>query len=107
MRETKRMPDDFQTLPNGLKVLATEPDGEAGKALNANFSRIDLVIGGYVHQQSPASSVWTITHNLNKPVAVTVVDSADDVVYGDVRIVDLNTVTITFSASFSGRAYVV
>lgn len=55
-------------------------------------------------QSSPATS-WSITHNLSKKPSVTVVDSADTVVVGDVEYNDLNSLTITFTAAFSGKAY--
>ena len=59
----------------------------------------------YVHVQDTPASVWTASHNLGKKPAVVVVDSAEDVVYGDIRYIDDNTVTLTFVGAFSGRAY--
>ena len=59
----------------------------------------------YIHTQNPASDVWTIHHNLNNYPAVDVIDSAGNVVIGDVRYEDRNTVVITFKAAFSGKAY--
>ena len=59
----------------------------------------------YVHVQDVAASVWTASHNLGKRPAVVVVDSADDVVYGDISYVDDNTVTLTFTGAFTGKAY--
>jgi len=60
----------------------------------------------YVHNQQVASTSWVINHNLNKGVAVTVVDTAGNQVMGDMIINDMNTVTINFSAGFSGKAYI-
>lgn len=57
------------------------------------------------HPQGAASDVWVITHNLGKRPSVTVQDSAFDAVDGDVFYNDANTLTITFSAAFSGVAY--
>lgn len=59
----------------------------------------------YTHNQGAASATWTVTHNLGKRPSVTVQDSANDQVDGDVFYNDLNTLTITFSAAFSGVAY--
>lgn len=59
----------------------------------------------YVHDQSQASAVWNITHGLNKYPSVTVVDSAKDEVVGEVRHLSTNTTQITFSAAFSGQAF--
>lgn len=59
----------------------------------------------YTHPQGAASDVWVITHGLGKKPSVTVQDSAYDTVDGDVFYNDSNTLTITFSAAFSGFAY--
>ncbi len=48
-----------------------------------------------------ASSV-TVSHNLNKYPAVTIINSAGAEVEGDPNYIDANTLTISFSASFSG-----
>jgi hypothetical protein len=59
----------------------------------------------YVHTQSLPSATWTITHNLGRKPAVTVVDSADSVVVGFVQYLSLNSVQVTFSGGFSGLCY--
>ena len=59
----------------------------------------------YIHLQNTPSSVWTITHNLNKRPSVTVVDSAEEIVYGEVEYNGDNQVTLTFAGAFSGKAY--
>lgn len=59
----------------------------------------------YVHTQVSPLTVWTIVHNLNKYPSVTVVDSGGTVVVGDVRYLNANSITVTFSAGFSGKAY--
>jgi hypothetical protein len=59
----------------------------------------------YIHIQSIASTTWNITHNLNKFASVTVVDSADNVVYGNVQYISMTQIQVTFSAAFGGKAY--
>ena len=59
----------------------------------------------YVHVQNTPSSTWTASHNLGKKPAVVVVDSADEVVHGEITYVDDNNITLTFVGAFSGRAY--
>ena len=59
----------------------------------------------HAHNQAAASSAWVITHNLNKYPSVTITDSANDEVEGEVRYNGLNSLTVTFSAPFSGKAY--
>lgn len=58
----------------------------------------------YVHRQSVASEVWNIQHNLNKYPSVSVIDSSNREVFGNVEYIDLNNVRITFSGAFSGKA---
>jgi hypothetical protein len=59
----------------------------------------------YVHDQSVASAVWTVAHNLGKHPSVSVVDTSGREVTGEVEHVDANNVELTFSAPFSGTAY--
>jgi hypothetical protein len=59
----------------------------------------------YVYTQAVPSTVWNITHNLNKLPSVTVVNINNVTVYGEVIYVDLNNLRIEFSAGFSGKAY--
>jgi hypothetical protein len=59
----------------------------------------------FIYPQSSASSVWNITHNLNKYPSVSVVDTANTVVYGDVKYINENELTITFTNTFSGKAF--
>lgn len=59
----------------------------------------------YEHNQLAASSTWNIVHNLDKWPSVTVVDSSKREVVGEIEHLTTNTLTIRFSAPFSGRAY--
>jgi hypothetical protein len=77
----------------------------------SNSVTVTGVIGGvtldanFVYVQSSPSATWVINHNLNKYCSVTVVDSADNIVYGEVLYNSLNQVTLTFAGAFSGRAF--
>jgi len=59
----------------------------------------------YIHTQSTASDAWVVNHELNKKPSVTVVDSANNVVLGDIEYIDNDNVRITFNSQFSGKAY--
>lgn len=59
----------------------------------------------YVFTQQTASNRWTVNHNLNKYPSVTVVDSGNNVVVGEVEYLSTNALTITFNSAFSGKAY--
>lgn len=75
------------------------------------FIRLPMVIIGgtgedktYVYTQNTASNVWVIKHDLNKLPSVTIMNSAGDIVFGNIHYDNDNQVTITFSAPFSGKA---
>ena len=59
----------------------------------------------HIHRQIEASATWTLTHPLGGFPIVAVVDSAKNVVIGDVRYIDTETIELTFSGAFSGSAY--
>jgi hypothetical protein len=59
----------------------------------------------YVHNQQVASATWVVVHNLNKYTSVNIVDTANDIIMGEVQYNSLNQLTITFTAAISGKAY--
>ena len=59
----------------------------------------------FIYTQSTPSATWNITHNLGKFPSVSVVDSANTQVYGNVDYIDDNSLTLTFTGAFSGKAY--
>lgn len=59
----------------------------------------------YVHTQIAAANNWTITHNLNKYPAITIVDSGGTVVIGEIEYINLNLIYVKFNGIFSGKAY--
>ncbi len=65
----------------------------------------DVYKYAHIHNQSSASAQWTITHNLGKYPSVSVVDSANNEVIGEVEYVTDTQLTIKFSAPFSGKAF--
>lgn len=59
----------------------------------------------YVHTQAVSSDTWNITHNLSFYPNITVKDSGGSIVEGEISYTNSNSLTITFSAAFSGIAY--
>jgi hypothetical protein len=76
------------------------PTGSAGPSGETMYSDLS-----YVHTQNSASTTWTINHNLHFIPNVTVVDSAGTVVEGSYSYPNSTTVVLSFSAAFSGKAY--
>ena len=59
----------------------------------------------HVHTQASPSTSWVITHALKGKPQVTVVDTADTCVVGDVIYNSDTQITVSFSAAFAGNAY--
>lgn len=59
----------------------------------------------YVFTQSTMSKTWTVDHNLNKRVAVSIEDGAGTAIYGTIRWVSTNQVVITFAVAVTGKVY--
>ena len=59
----------------------------------------------YIHRQQSAAAVWHIEHNLRRYPSVTVVDSGNTQVIGNVTYIDENNLDVSFVAPFSGAAY--
>ena len=55
--------------------------------------------------QGQPATTWTIQHNLNKFPSVSVVNNNNVVINGEITYIDNNNLTCTFSAGFSGKAY--
>lgn len=75
---------------------ATGPQGPQGVP-GAGFN--------YTHTQGSPASTWTVTHNLGGYPSVTATTLSGDVVEGGVHYVDVNSLTLSFLAPFSGYAY--
>lgn len=100
---TVTRPTNYETLKNLPTINGVELVGDL------TTDDLHLTIEGadkkYVHNQPSASDEWNVVHNLGKYPSVTVVDSANNVVVGDVTYLSTNVVTIKFMAPFSGKAY--
>jgi hypothetical protein len=86
--------------------------GAAGKQVAVNQAEdglefIDQAVGDkhYVYDQGIPSTTWSIDHNLGKYPSVVIVDTSNSEVIGDIQYIDTNNLTVTFSASFAGKAY--
>lgn len=59
----------------------------------------------YEHTQGSVSSSWVINHNLGFKPNVTVVDSGGTIYEGEITYTNANSLTVSFSQAFSGKAY--
>jgi len=77
-----------------IRVTAPGPQGGAAQIF-------------YVHTQAVASATWTINHNLGGEPTAVVLDSAGTQCEGTFSYPSKNTMVITFTAAFTGTAYVI
>ena len=86
-------------------ISITTPSGTVEFGDTGGTTQVVVPDLAYAHTQGTASATWTINHNLDFYPNVTVVDSAGTIVEGEISYTSRNQVVLTFSASFSGKAY--
>ena len=59
----------------------------------------------YIHTQAVPSTTWAIVHDLTGKPSVTIVDTSDTHVVGDVTYNSTTSITVAFTAAFAGYAY--
>lgn len=59
----------------------------------------------HVHTQSSPSTEWIINHTLGGRPSITIVDSAETVVIGEVTYISDSQIIVEFTSAFSGYAY--
>lgn len=85
-------------IPLELAPILRGPKGDPGESGTGGDKH-------YLHDQQIASDVWTVAHNLGKLPAIYVEDSTGEEIEGAlIGWVDQNTVILTFSSAFGGRA---
>lgn len=106
-------PPTYLVGQNGDIYIDTVTGSYYGPKLDGEWSGVPFFIPQQpdnttqrkVFTQSSASSTWSITHTLGGRPSVTIVDSAGTVVLGDIVYNSDTAVTISFTAPFSGYAY--
>lgn len=96
--------DIFQGKENANKILGVNEEGNV-VPMGAEEIAEKLSDKSFIFTQNSASDTWNIEHNLSKFPSITVVDSAHNVIVGDYRYLDKNSVEAKFSSAFSGIAY--
>lgn len=69
------------------------------------YSGSGIVDKTYVFTQAVPATTWSINHNLEKFPSVSVVNSNNILINGEVTYIDNNNVELNFSAGFAGKAY--
>ena len=68
-------------------------------------NNIFTATANFVFTQGTPASQWVVNHDLGKKCSVTVVNSANEVVIGQITYNSDNQVTLDFDGSFSGKAF--
>ena len=92
-----------------MQVTYNGGQGQMTSDLFYDVSNFILASGAgdktFTFTQPTPSVQWTIQHNLNKFPSVSVVNNNNILMYGNTTYVDTNNLIITFTAGFSGKAY--
>ena len=97
--------DAFNKTVVAIDVTADNENRTITLTYRDNLSIQDSYKFSHIHNQTVSSSTWNITHNLNKYPSVSVVDSSNEEVIGEVQHINPNSLTVKFSAPFSGKAF--
>lgn len=96
--------------PPNVLTIGTVTTGSAsanitGVAPNQVLNLVYPTAARHIHTQGAAVTTWPITHALGGFPSVTVVDSANTVVFGEINYVSTSQIVVNFTAAFSGYAY--
>lgn len=105
--------EDIETINDNLEEISTELDTKVTDVQGSGViqaSRENNVVTlksvNFVFEQGIASDTWVIEHNLNKRPSIIVVDTLDRVqIPDDIYYNSNNKMTVTFIATFAGKAY--
>jgi len=87
----------------GISGAALDNTDDLTEGLTNKYFTIGRV--SYEHMQGAASNSWAITHSLGFKPNVTVIDSAGNIVEGEIAYTNTNSLTVSFQSAFSGNAY--
>jgi len=101
---------------NGISVQYPLPGGTTQNIIDVNaggcITRINLnptininSSTSYIHNQSVASTVWDIQHNMGLTPSVFMEDTNGDDISGVIEIVDSNRIKVFFNQPVAGKAY--
>ena len=92
-------------LSDGNGNLLPVTVSSSSVALTGTVTANGESLTSYTHNQTTSAVSWIINHNMNKKPSVTVVDSANTYVLGEVEYLDSNSLTVSFKNAFKGKAH--
>jgi hypothetical protein len=103
--QISQIADAFNKTVVAIDITADNQNRTITLTYRDNLSIQDTYKFSHIHNQTVSSSTWNITHNLNKYPSVSIVDSSNEEVIGEVEHINSNSLTVKFSAPFSGKAF--
>lgn len=91
------------TTDAGTQPLVVKTGTEAAPVFNLELPAASQKTTLY--DFANAAIEWDITHNLGRHPSVTIVDTAGDVGFADVRYLDANRIVVGFSVPVAGTAF--
>lgn len=98
----------YTQTQTGSSIIAHDDTLTGSGTISSPLGVSDDITGKietYIFEQAVASNIWEIVHNLDKYPSVSVVDSANNLVSGNVHYLDKNRLTVIFNGAFTGKAY--
>ncbi len=97
-----------EVIAFGPLVTAIDANNLTVDFASASTGYVALMIPDYIHTQGGSSNTWNISHNLGtKYNHVTVYNSSNEIIIPDiVKVIDKNTMQITFSSAITGKAVI-
>ena len=98
-------------LTDNDQLIGTDANGSITKNYSLNSllgyieSKATFNAATTIFNQSSASTTWNIAHTMEKFPSVTVVDSSENGVIGEIIYNSNSSITLTFASAFSGKAY--
>ena len=103
--EIAQIQEAYDRSVMSIDITSTNTDRTITLNYRDNTFTADVYKYAHIHNQASPATEWTITHNLGKFPAVSVVDSSGAEVIGEVEYLSDTQVKVKFSAAFSGKAY--
>lgn len=97
-------PNPVSVYQDEANIVIVEQDAPNNVIIRSSSSS-STATRRYIHTQASASAEWVITHSLGGYPSVTIVDSSKTHVIGEVQYDSTTQITVSFTAAFSGYAY--
>lgn len=103
--ELEMLYESFDRSVTAIDITSTTTDRTVQLTYRDGDHIEDSFKYAHIHDQSNPADTWIVNHDLNKFPSVTITDTANSEIIGEVVYNNANTLTLYFSAAFSGKAF--